>query len=76
MEQWITCLLKTVRAVRHNARDKTKVIHGWLARVSSLQDLIYQSAALFCAGERWLAADDLMDDMVQICPNCVEDSLC
>ena len=73
---WITCLLRTLRAIRHHALDMAKVIHGWLAIVSSLQDLINQSAALFCAGECWLAANDLMDDMVQVRPNRVEDSLC
>ena len=73
---WITCLLRTLGAICHHAPDKAKVVHGWLASVSSLQDLINQSAALFCAGECWLATNDLMDDMVQICPNRVEDTLC
>ncbi len=71
-----TRLRITVQAVSHNVLDKAKVVHGRLALVSSLQDLINQGTALFGARERVFATDDLMGNVVQICPNCVEDALC
>ncbi len=72
----ITRLRITVHAVRHYALDQAKVVHGGLALVSSLQDFVNQGTTLFGARERVFAADNLVDDVVQICPNCVEDALC